>query len=327
MKKFYTLALALTFYLTAATAQGDSTALKIQAFEHSFTYQHGAIKIGKGIGVVNVPVGFKYLDSIQAEKVLTEIWGNPKGTSKSLGFILPEKQGILSDNSYVFNIEYDPIGYVKDDDADDIDYDELLENMKSEAKEESTQRQKDGYPAVDMVGWASKPYYDKGKHILHWAKEIKFGTDSVNTLNYNVRVLGRKGVLILNAIATMNEMPAVKASIPQVLNSVSFTDGNKYTEFDSGIDNVAAWTLGGLVAGKVLAKVGFFALILKFWKLIAVAVVAGFSAIRKFLGLKKTKNAETEKELLPVDELEATEQKEEETIEPKEEEDKDKPAV
>jgi uncharacterized membrane-anchored protein len=327
MKKFYAIALALTFCLTAATAQDDSTALKIQAFENSFTYQHGAVKIGKGTGVVNVPVGFKYLDSVQAEKVLTEIWGNPKGTSKSLGFILPEKQGILSNNGYVFNIEYDPIGYVKDDDADDIDYDELLENMKSEAKEESTQRQKEGYPAIEMMGWASTPYYDKDRHILHWAKEIKFGTDSVNTLNYNVRVLGRKGVLILNAIATMNEMPAVKASIPQVLNSVSFSDGNKYTEFDSSIDNVAAWTLGGLVAGKVLAKVGFFALILKFWKIIAIAVVAGFSAIRKFFGFKKAKSAPgSEKELLPVDEEDVPES-EEETQEKKEEEDQNKPVV
>lgn len=328
MKKFYTIALALTFYFTAATAQVDTTAQKIKAFEDSFTYQHGAIKIGKGTGVVNVPVGFKYLDSIQAEKVLTEIWGNPKGTSHSLGFILPEKQGILSENGYVFNIEYDAIGYVKDDDADDIDYDELLENMKSEAKEESIQRQKDGYPAIAMVGWASKPYYDKDKHILHWAKELKFGADSVNTLNYNVRVLGRKGVLILNAIATMNEMPAVKASVPQVLNSVSFTDGNKYTEFDSGIDNVAAWTLGGLVAGKVLAKVGFFALILKFWKIVAVAVVAGFSAIRKFFGFKKAKSAEPEKELLPVAEEEVPESIEEiEAPEIKEEEEKDRPVV
>ncbi len=301
-------------YLATANAQVDSLALQIKAIESKFTYQHGTIKIGNGIGVINVPPGFKYLDSIQAEKVLTDVWGNPKGTSKTLGFILPENQGILSDGSYVFNIEYEGIGYVKDDDADDIDYDELLETMKKEAKEESPQREKEGYPAIEMVGWASKPYYDKDRHILHWAKELKFGTDSINTLNYNVRVLGRKGVLILNAIATMKELPPVKASIPQVLNSVAFSDGYKYTEFDSSIDNVAAWTLGGLVAGKVLAKVGFFALLLKFWKLIAVGVVAAFSAVKKFLGFRKAKSEQVAEEgAEPVAELPEASAEEEKT--------------
>lgn len=299
--------------VATSMAQVDSSALQIKAIESQFTYQHGAIKIGNGIGVINVPPGFKYLDSIQAEKVLTDVWGNPKGTSKSLGFLLPEKQGILSEGSYVFNIEYDAIGYVKDDDADDIDYDELLENMKKEAKEESPEREKQGYSSIEMVGWASKPYYDKDRHILHWAKEIKFGNDSINTLNYNVRVLGRKGVLILNAIATMQELPPVKASIPQVLNSVAFSDGNKYTEFDSSVDNVAAWTIGGLVAGKILAKVGFFALILKFWKLIAIGAVAAFSAIKKFFGFKKAEPAPAEEETQPVAELPEASAKEEKT--------------
>jgi uncharacterized membrane-anchored protein len=36
---------------------------------------------------------------------------------------------------------------------------------------------------------------------MYWAKEINFGGDSENTLNYNIRVLGRKGVLLLNFIA------------------------------------------------------------------------------------------------------------------------------
>jgi uncharacterized membrane-anchored protein len=46
---------------------------------------------------------------------------------------------------------------------------------------------------------------------------------------------------------------------------------------------VAAWTVGGLVAGKVLAKVGVFALIAKFGKVIFIAVAAGGAAIWKFI--------------------------------------------
>jgi uncharacterized membrane-anchored protein len=50
---------------------------------------------------------------------------------------------------------------------------------------------------------------------------------------------------------------------------------------------VAAWTVGGLVAGKVLAKVGFFAGLLKFWKVIAIGLAAAGTAIWRFFNRNK----------------------------------------
>lgn len=69
----------------------------------------------------------------------------------------------------------------------------------------------------------------------------------------------------------MNELPAVKQNINQVTNVVTFTEGSKYENFNPDIDEVAAYSIGGLVAGKVV----FFAVLLKFWKVIAIAVVSG----------------------------------------------------
>ncbi len=266
----------------SATMIAEQITLQFDSIEKSFKYEHGKITLKDGIGTLDVPAGFKYLEPVQAERVLTELWGNPKGSS-TLGLLLPENQLILSDSGYVFNLQYDPIGYVKDDDADDIKYDELLEEMKKETVEGNAERQKLGYEPIQMVGWASDPFYDKERKILHWAKEIKFGDAEVNTLNYNVRVLGRKGVLIMNAIATMPNISLVKADLPKVMNIVKFSDGNQYKDFDSNVDEVAAWTIGGLVAGKVLAKVGFFAVILKFWKVIALAVAGFFGVLWKKL--------------------------------------------
>ena len=37
-------------------------------------------------------------------------------------------------------------------------------------------------------------------------EQIKFGDTEENTLNYNIRVLGRKGVLVLNFIAGMESI-------------------------------------------------------------------------------------------------------------------------
>jgi uncharacterized membrane-anchored protein len=259
----------------------------IDSIENTLKYTRGTIELKDGVGKMIVPEGFKYLDIPQAEKVLYDFWGNPRGSNSTLGLLLPEKMGVFSDSGYVFNIQFDAIGFVKDDDADKINYDELLTELQKETEEANKERTEAGFEAIHFTGWASKPFYDKEKKILHWAKEIKFGESEVNTLNYNIRILGRKGVLVMNAISTMPNLDIVKKDIPKVCDIVQFSEGGKYSDFDPKVDEVAAWSIGGLVAGKILAKVGFFAVILKFWKIIALAVFGAFTALKAFFTGKK----------------------------------------
>jgi uncharacterized membrane-anchored protein len=94
-------------------------------------------------------------------------------------------------------------------------------------------------------------------------------------------------VLSLNAVASMSMLPVVVKNIDKVLNMAEFTAGNAYADFDSKTDNIAAITIGGLVAGKILAKVGFFALIVKFWKILMLAIVGAFAGIKRFFTGKK----------------------------------------
>lgn len=288
MKKlfFAFMCLLASNILLKAEGEIDSTTLFIQQVEGSLRYQTGKINLKGGLGVLTVPQGFKYLDPEQSMYVLSDLWGNPKD-STTLGLLVPENKGVLGDNVWVFEINYDPMGFVKDDDADDIDYDDLLVDLQKETNEANTIRVQEGYPAITLVGWASKPYYDEDKKVLHWAKELKFGKDSTNTLNYNLRVLGRKGVFIINAIAGMQSLPEVNANVDKVITSVEFTEGNKYSDFDPDLDEVAAWTVGGLVAGKVLAKVGLFALLAKSWKLIAIGLMAAGSFVVNLFRKKK----------------------------------------
>ena len=85
-----------------------------------------------------------------------------------------------------------------------------------------------------------------------------------NSLNYAIRVLGRKGVIELNAIGGMSQLPEIGPEMERVLSKVEFEQGNRYEDFDPDIDKVAAYGIGGLVAGKLLAKAGVFAVLLKF---------------------------------------------------------------
>ncbi|MCX2740665.1 DUF2167 domain-containing protein [Pontibacter anaerobius] len=286
MKQLYML-MALFMSVFPAFAQTDSLQLQIQEIENSLQYQYGEISLGDGLAKIKVPEGFKYLDAEQSEYVLTELWGNP-ASGTTMGMLVPKDKGVLDDDAWVFDIEFDEIGYVEDKDAEDIDYAELLNTMKDDMIAGNEERVANGYEKIQLIGWASEPYYDQESKILHWAKEVKFGEAETNTLNYNVRILGRKGVLMLNAIANMESLPEVKQNIPLITSSVSFEQGHSYFDFNPDVDEVASWTIGGLVAGKVLTKVGFFALLLKFWKVIAVAVAGlGGSLWKRFRGKKE----------------------------------------
>lgn len=308
MKKFLLLLLAYTAtYNTIAQNDQkeiiDSAALseELQSFfretdsiNNSFTFQTGKIVLGNGLATLNVPKGFKYLDSEQSYHLLVDIWGNPPSAGTTMGIVMAEKTNVMDIDGVVYTIGYEEIGYVEDDDAEDIDYDDLLSNLKEETAEESKVRVQEGYGSIQLIGWASKPFYDGKKNILHWAKEINFDNSEDNTLNYDIRILGRKGVLVITALSGMDQLAKVKKEIPAVLTMTTFNSGNTYADFDSNVDEVAAWSLGGLVAGKVLAKVGFFALIVKFWKIIALAVVGGFAAFKKFVLGKKVAKKEEE---------------------------------
>ena len=285
-----TFTLLLSFVLTFTFAQEYTEELtveqqeilqqKIDSINNSFTFEYGKISIQDGIAEVDVPNNYKFLNAEQSNYVLTELWGNPP--SEVIGLLFPEDTNPLSDNfTYAVEVTYSEEGFIKDDDAKDLDYDELLEEMQEGTNADNDERKKLGYPEIELVGWASEPFYDEAEKKLHWAKEIKFEGEEINTLNYNIRVLGREGYLNLNAIGTIDVLPVFKNDVSEILSSVHFTEGNKYADFNPEIDNVAAYGIGGLIAGKLLAKAGFFVLILRFWKAIAITIVGVFSAFKK----------------------------------------------
>ncbi|MGV6832569.1 MAG: DUF2167 domain-containing protein [bacterium] len=297
MKKFIP-ALLVCLFITPSFSQEDTSEEVIEFSEeryqmfldsinNSFKYQTGTIDLNNGLAEITVPDGFKFLDAEQSDYVLTELWGNPP--SETLGMLLPEDTNPMSDNfTYAVEIEYMEDGYIDDEDAADIDYDELLETMQEDILATNDERVNQGYERMELVGWASPPYYDDVNKKLHWAKELYFEGYDVNTLNYNIRVLGRKGYLNLNAIGEIDILDVFNEDRDKIVESVHFKSGNKYSDFNPDLDKVAAYGIGGLIAGKVLAKTGLLALLAKFGKFIVIGVVGLLGAFKnKIFGGKK----------------------------------------
>ena len=236
-----------------------------QLFLDGIEPKTGIVELPNG---VNLDLGdkFYFVDSEDARAILTEAWGNPPDTaSHAAGMVFPLNLSPLSD-TWGIELRPDAIGYVDDSDAAAINYDELLASMKEDTAAANPERIKAGYDPIELIGWAAPPRYDSVGKRVYWAKELQFGSSEVRTLNYDIRFLNREGVFVMSYIASMDQLPAVSESLPDVLSMVSFDQGKRYTDYLPGTDKVAAVGIGGLIAGKVIAKTGFLAVALLAFK-------------------------------------------------------------
>lgn len=278
--------LALLGAAVAAQAQESAAdQAKVQQFLASLHYKSGVVPIASAHATLKLGDDFRYLDAADAQRVLTDLWGNPPD-SDVLGMLVPAGASLVDENdSWVVVISHSDDGYVSDSDASTIDYTKMLKEMQDGAREANPQREKQGYPALQIVGWATPPHYDSGTNKLYWAKEISFAGAREHTLNYDIRVLGRGGYLSFNAVAGMHQLEMVKARMPHVLDMAEYDAGQRYADFDSKTDKVAAYGIGALVAGAIAAKAGLFAkllaLLIAAKKFIVVGVLALAAAVRK----------------------------------------------
>lgn len=260
-----------------------------KAFIAALTPRRGKVAVPGASVTLDVPDSFYFLDAKDARLVLEKAWGNPPNPS-ILGMLFPSNFTPLDQQSWGVTVSYEEDGHVSDKDAQSIDYDDLLKEMQRQSKTVNERRAKEGFEPVEIIGWAERPKYVSNTHKLYWARELKFGAQPEHTLNYDIRVLGRKGMLVLRFIASMNDLPQIRANLDTVLAMADFDDGARYDQFDPSIDKVAVYGIGGLIAGKVLAKTGLFAVALvllkKFW-FVLVAVAAGaVGLVRRMFGGK-----------------------------------------
>lgn len=265
-------------------------------FLSSLTYHRGEVQLGDGVATLQVPDDFYYLSADDAARVLYEAWGNPPDSS-TLGMLFPAHVTPLDANAWGVDIKYEESGYVSDEDAADMDFAALLGTMQEDTLAANKERVEAGYDEIELIGWAAEPYYDAAAKKLHWAKELRFGDAQPNTLNYNIRVLGRKGVLLLNFIAGMDQLPEIEQNVPAVLAMADFNDGYRYAQFDPDIDTVAVGGIAALIAGKALVKSGILVAVLALLKKFGVIIVV---AVGAFVA-KLFRRGKTAEEAVPQD--------------------------
>jgi uncharacterized membrane-anchored protein len=270
----------------AAFAQNDSGGLPPD-FEQRLGYQTGTVPIGDDLATITLPESFRYIGADASRRLLVDAWGNPPGAADSvLGMLIPANASPLSSEGWGIIITFEEDGYVNDDDAGSLDYAALLKQMQEETVASNEARREEGFEPVTLVGWAEPPSYDAKAHKLYWAKELAFGSDDEHTLNYNIRILGRRGVLVMNAVASMGQLAQIKAESANVLAAVDFNQGHRYADFIPGTDKAAEYGIAGLILGAAATKAGLFKLLIGAivaFKKVAIAAVIGLLALVKKL--------------------------------------------
>jgi uncharacterized membrane-anchored protein len=237
---------------------------------------------------------YYFLGPDEAKQVLRE-WGNPPDAARGvLGIVFPAGKTFL-DETWGAVVTYEDAGYISDQDADKTDYNKYIADLQNGEAAENEARKKDGFPSSHLVGWAQPPTYDKARHEMIWARDIRFAGQTDDSLNYDVRLLGRKGFVSLNLVSTMSQLPAVRADAAALAAAAAFDPGSAYADYKAGSDKKAEYGVAGLVAAglglAVAHKLGLIAVLALFAKkfivLIGAALAGGAAWVRRLFGRDK----------------------------------------
>jgi uncharacterized membrane-anchored protein len=213
-----------------------------------------------------------FLGPQETQRILKDMGNFPSGTE--LGLVA----GSNGDEKWFVVIQFDDAGFVPDDDAANWNADEMLASIKEGTETANARRREMGIDPLTVRGWEEKPHYDKTTNKVVWA--ISADDRHGVTVNYNTLALGRHGYMSMNLVSSLDQLAALKPHAGVLLSNLNFVQGNRYADFNSATDKVAAVGLAALVAGAAF-KSGLLAkllLLLIAFKKVILIVGAGMAA-------------------------------------------------
>jgi uncharacterized membrane-anchored protein len=277
--------IAIASSIASSVRAQDTTASKEvmerrqQEMLSKVVWQKGPVKASLGSrGEINVPANYQFADPDNARTFL-EALGNPSDGNE-LGVVMPLPSTIKNDADFFFIVfTFQDVGYVKDDDKSELLTDDaanaILNSIKTATDNANELRRQRGWPTVNIGGWDTKPFYDPVTNNLTWAIQI-LEQDSAG-VNYDSRILGREGVIAAKMVVSQGSLAALVPTYRNMVQHVSFKQGQRYSEFRSG-DKVATYGLIGLAAG------GATVAIAKAWKGLVKLIVVGIGALFAAIG-------------------------------------------
>jgi uncharacterized membrane-anchored protein len=260
---------------------------QLDSVERKLQFQTGTITLADGRVNFRVPEDFLFIDAAQSHYILEDLWGNLPDEEVA-GMVVKKGFKVSKlDNDYSFVISFSDIGYVKDNINKELDHNALLGVMKSNMDASNETREALGINTMTVTGWAMVPNYDEYKKAVYWANKIAATGSEEEILNYNLRLLGRSGVIKINAVATMDQLTSIKQVLPLIISQTRFEDGQQYSDFIETSDRISDYSINELVSGKKAETKNWLSSFIMSWKLLTIMLLSigglwfGFSILKR----------------------------------------------
>lgn len=242
------------------------------------------VKLGAQ-GQTRIPEGLLFFSAKDTRTLLERLENLTSGDE--LGLVA------TPDLSWLAVFTFDASGYVEDTgSAADIDADALLRSIREGVAESNKEKAARGWAPVEVVGWAIPPYYNAETKNLEWSTRFKSGGHKYD--NYNVRILGREGVMQVIFVGDEEDYAGSLKAARGVMADYSFITGKSHAEWRQG-DKVAGYGLAALIAGGAAAAAAKSGLLGKLIKPLGVAALAVLAGIGKLLTGRKSRKKGDEK--------------------------------
>ena len=233
-------------------------------FMSSLSWQTSETVALDGRATLEVPPSHRFLGKGDASKLM-DYYGNLTDGSE-LGFISP-------DNMEWFAVfEFSDVGYVKDDEKDKLDADEILTQLKEGQEAANEELSRRGMSTMQVLGWHTPPFYNTKTNNLEWAIRLS-SSEGGEMLNYKTKILGRRGVMDVVLVCDEGQLATVVPQYQEILAKFAYNTDESYASYTKG-DKIAEYGLIGLIAGGGLLVAAKSGLLAKLWKPIAIGLVA-----------------------------------------------------
>ncbi|HEU4884428.1 MAG TPA: DUF2167 domain-containing protein [Longimicrobium sp.] len=229
---------------------------------------------------LSVPEECEFTDRAGARQFMIATENPPSGNE--LGVLICDMSEADGDEWFVV-FSFDDSGYVKDDDASELDADAILSSIRESNEVGNQEREKQGWARLDITGWAKPPHYDLQTNNLTWA--LNGMSEGSGVVNHSVRLLGRGGVMHADLVVSPERFEATVPEFDRIIGTHAFVEGRKYAEWKPG-DKVAKYGLTALVAGGAVAVAAKSGILAKLLKPIIVGLVAVGAWIKSLFSRK-----------------------------------------
>ncbi len=251
----------------------------------------GTAPIGEDLAEIELSDEYAFLDGDGTRRFM-ELNQNPV-SGREVGTVAP----LRDDASWFLVFEFDPIGYVEDDEKDALDADAILDSIREGTEIANEERRRRGWTPMSIVGWYEEPRYDESTNDLTWA--VLGETAGHRSVNRITKLLGRRGAMTATlVVGSPEEMDSAVLEADALMAGYRYRPGNTYAEYVPGSDKLATYGLTALVVGGGAAALAKSGLLAKLWKPLLVGLVAIGAGVKRFFFSGRSARHDPEKPIV-----------------------------